>query len=67
MGVDMLEVAQSVVDANVAIELVCSRCTHVEMFTGTKDGDAIKRAVTRGWRKLGTRPMCKKCARYLGL
>lgn len=67
MGIDLLEAAQAVVDANVAIELICSSCTRVEMFTGTKDGDAIKRAVVRGWRKLGMRSLCKSCAKKTGL
>lgn len=43
------------------VTVYCAKCTREQEFSGTSEGDAIRKAHRAGWTRDGERMICPKC------
>jgi hypothetical protein len=59
---ELIEVAQRALGSFVDVKLHCRKCTADEVIAGSSDGECVRKAIRKGWRKDGMTLICPKCS-----
>ena len=55
--------SMTLIDAEGALELVCTKCTRFALFPAPDRGSAYMRAALKGWQQRDRQTLCPECAK----